>query len=114
MELLLIAALIAALRWMAGKMSSEEEEPAPLPPPVPAPRPRRVRRPAPPPAAVADFREGPAVRVAPPPPAPVAAPPRVAPRPVSRFAREFRDPAALRRAVVAREVLGPPLSLRGR
>ncbi|MFN7340471.1 MAG: hypothetical protein ACK5VI_05250 [Opitutia bacterium] len=114
MELLLIAAVIALLRWVAGKMSVEEEEPAPLPPPAPAPRPRRSRRAEPPrlpePAAAspeprqrADFRP------------PVAAPAvQPSPRRVSPYARDFRDAASLRRAVVAREVLGPPLSLRGR
>ena len=109
MELLLIAGIIALLRWVAGRMSSEEE-PAPLPPPVPAPRPRRVRRVAPavPLPEPADA-EGPAERPAPPPPSPAFA---FAPRRTSPYARDFRDLAALRRAVVAREVLGPPLSLR--
>lgn len=112
MELLLIAAVIALLRWVAGKMSAEEEAPAPLPPPVPAPRPRRLRRvvpvpvpdPAPPePRQRQDF------------PPPVSMPAvQPAPRRVSPYARDFRGAASLRRAVVAREVLGPPLSLRGR
>ncbi len=109
MELLLIAAVIALLRWVAGKMSAEEETPAPLPPPVPAPRPRRIRR-AEPLAAAPD--PGPRADARPPSALPSA--PMPSPRRVSPYARDFRDPASLRRAVVAREVLGPPLSLRGR
>ena len=110
MELLLIAAVIALLRWVAGRMSAEEEEPAPLPPPVPAPRPRRPRRAAPVPAPAPPAAEPPAPRL--PAPAPALVAPRPAPRRASAFARDFRDVAALRRAVVAREVLGPPVSLR--
>lgn len=113
MELLLIAAVIALLRWVAGKMSADEEEPAPLPPPVPAPRPRRIRRPAPAVVAPPPDDEGPAARPpAPAVPAPALVAYRPSPRRASAFARDFRDVAALRRAVVAREVLGPPVSLR--
>lgn len=111
MELLLIAAVIALLRWVAGKMSDEEEAPAALPPPVPATRPRRMRRAEPP-----RLPEPPAASPEPRPRA-EARPPAAAqpsPRRVSPYARDFRDSASLRRAVVAREVLGPPLSLRGR
>ena len=109
MELLLVAGLIALLRWAAGRFSAPEEAEA-APPPVPVAAPRRARRarpPAPPAAVEAD--EGPAA----PPPAPVAAAaPSVARRAPSAHARDFATRAALRRAVVAREVLGPPLSLR--
>lgn len=112
MELLLIAAVIALLRWVAGKMTSEEEAPAAAPPPLPARRPRRPRATAPIAVPLQAEEEGPAARTAAASPAP--APAFVVPRRVSPYARDFRDPAALRRAVVAREVLGPPLSLRGR
>jgi hypothetical protein len=116
MELFLIAGVIALLRWVAEKMSAAEEEtpPVPLPPPVPAPRPRRFRRPAPAaPPVLEDRAEGPIARSPAPPRSPVlSGAPRPAPRPSSPYAREFRDVAALRRAVVAREVLGPPVSLR--
>lgn len=113
MELLLIAAVIALLRWIAGRMSAEEEEPATLPPPVPAPRPRRIRRTAPVTVPSPSAAEPPAPRLpAPPPAAPAFVAPRPAPRRASAYARDFRDVAALRRAVVAREVLGPPVSLR--
>lgn len=113
MELLLIAAVIALLRWVAGKMTSEEEEaPAAAPPPLPARRPRRPRATAPIAVPLQAEEEGPAARAAA--ASPATAPAFVVPRRVSPYARDFRDPAALRRAVVAREVLGPPLSLRGR
>lgn len=110
MELLLVAALIALLRWAAGRFSAPEED-AMTPPPVPAPVVRRPRRPraAPAPEPEAARDEGPS----PAPPAtrrpPVAAVARPLP---SVHARDFATRAALRRAVVAREVLGPPLSLR--
>jgi len=79
-------------------------EPTPLPPPIPRQGRRRRNAPLPEPETVA--------------PAPVAAvhlddtslavtrPARAQPR------TQFRGLSALRRAIVAREVLGPPLSLR--
>lgn len=108
MELLLVAALIALLRWVAGRVTDPGEDAA-SPPPAPPPAVRRPRRPRVAPlAAAADAREeGPAA--APPPRPPVPAVARPAP---SAHARDFATRAALRRAVVAREVLGPPLSLR--
>ncbi len=108
MELLLVAALIALLRWAAGRFSVPEEEMA-APPPVPAPAVRRPRRPRAAPAPPEADDEGPAAPVPAPPRPPVAA---VAPPLPSVHARDFATRAALRRAVVAREVLGPPLSLR--
>lgn len=110
MELLLVAALIALLRWAAGRFSVPEEEMA-APPPVPAPAVRRPRRPraAPVLASPEAREEGPSSPPVAPPRPPVAAVARPLP---SVHARDFATRAALRRAVVAREVLGPPLSLR--
>ena len=110
MELLLVAALIALLRWAAGRFSEPGETEA-VPPPVPPAPPRRVRR-APAslvPAPAEPREEGPAPAELPPPR--VALPAVVRPAP-SPHARDFATRAALRRAVVAREVLGKPLSLR--
>ena len=107
MELLLVAGLIALLRWAAGRFS-EPGEAEPAPPPLPAPPARRRR--ATPAAPTAESREeGPAAPEAPAARAQLPAVVRPAP---SAHARDFSTRAALRRAVVAREVLGKPLSLR--
>ena len=93
--------------WLFGKLNGSAA-PAPVAAPTP-PIPRRVRRPrnAPPPLA--------------PEPEPAAAAPAphldetslVVTRPARAHARtQFRGSAALRQAIVAREVLGLPLSLR--
>jgi hypothetical protein len=79
-------------------------EPTPLPPPIPRQGRRRRNAPLPEPETVA--------------PAPVAAvhlddTSLVVTRPARAQSRtQFRGLSALRRAIVAREVLGPPLSLR--
>jgi hypothetical protein len=118
MELLLIAGIIALLRWVAGKMSEDPaaEEVANLPPPVPPPRPRRLRVRAP------RLPEEPApvlpslaqTRAALPPPGATITAMHSPLRPKSSHAVDFATIEALRRAVIAREVLGKPLSLRGR
>lgn len=104
-----VIALVAFAAWVVGKLKGPDT-PAPIaatPPPLTR-RTRRVRN-APAPAPVA---------AEPPAPAPVAAPhldasSLVVTRPARAHARtQFRGAAALRQAVVAREVLGLPLSLR--
>jgi hypothetical protein len=101
-------ALVAAVLWLIGKAASASSSPAPMaatPPPVPR-RTRRVRN-APPPIAPE-----------PEPSAPVAAihlddTSLVVTRPARAQSRaQFRGASALRQAIIAREVLGLPLSLR--
>ena len=102
-----VIGLVVFAAWIAGKFKASAGQPAPIA--VPPPLPRRVRR----------------IRNAPPrveeesaPPAPVAAvhldaSSLVVPRPARALSRsQFRGAAALRQAIVAREVLGPPLCLR--
>jgi hypothetical protein len=95
--------------WVVQRIRAAAEQPAPSAMAAPPPLPRRVRprgRPAAPPA------------VPPASPAPVdPVVPAVAPLAVTRPARaavrlDFKGRAALRRAFVAQEVLGPPLALR--
>lgn len=108
MELLLIAAAIALARWVASSFSAEE---VPVPPIPAAPSPPRIRR----------RRTSPTVS-APLPVTPVVPleiqPLRVvtSPRPSSRFhvTSQFKGSASLRQAIIAREVLGPPVSMRDR
>ena len=102
----IVIGVVAFAVWVAGKIKVEASvEPTPLPPPVPR-RTRRVRN-APPPLAPE-----------PEPSAPVAAmhlddTSLVVTRPARAHTRtQFRGSAALRQALVAREVLGLPLSLR--
>ena len=94
--------------WVAGQIKAQAGQPSPIavPPPVPR-RVRRIRN-APPPLAPE-----------PEPSAPVAAVVHlddtslVVTRPARAHTRlQFRGSAALRQALVAREVLGLPLSLR--
>lgn len=112
MELLLIAAAIALARWVASTFSAEEVPPPPVPA---APTPPRVRRRRTVPTLPAAFADTPAT----PPAVPVevrslrvVTPPRPTPR--FRVAAQFKGSAALRQAMIAREVLGPPVSMRGR
>jgi len=102
-----VIALVAFAAWVIGKLKGPDT-PAPMaatPPPLTR-RTRRVRKASAP------------VAEEPPAPAPVAAPhldasSLVVTRPARAHARtQFRGAAALRQAVVAREVLGLPLSLR--
>lgn len=111
MELLLIALAIALARWAASRFGGEEDAPPPVPaaPLPPRTRPRRVPRAPALPASAEEPDSSPAPVVARP-----AAPAPARSLPRSAHAADFRGAAALRRAVVAREVLGPPLSLRGR
>lgn len=105
--ILVIIGFVIALRLIAGWILPDDPEPA-APTALPPPPRRAARRRAPPkipaPTAAAEDDEGPAVH-------PVhAARPVSVTRRVSPFA--FRGRADARRAVVMREVLGPPLSLR--
>ena len=106
---LVILGVVLALRFLAGLMTSDEPEPA-APPALPRPprRAQRRRATAPPPSAPAVSEpaadEVPAVQPA------RLVQPAASRRTVSRFAFRGRDD--VRRAVVLREVLGPPLSLR--
>jgi hypothetical protein len=102
-----VLGLVAFAVWAAGKIKGADT-PAPIaatPPPLTR-RTRRVRNVPPP---VAPEPES---------PAPVAAPhldatSLVVTRPARAHARgQFRGASALRQAIVAREVLGPPLALR--
>jgi hypothetical protein len=89
-------------------MSGQPDVPPPLPPAAPR-RPRKRVVKAPPSPTAAEPSDGPSpLAVA---PAPVVAPmsPRAGQRAVRR---EFASRDALRRAIVAQEVLGPPLALR--
>jgi hypothetical protein len=106
-----VIALVAFAAWVIGKMKGQAL-PAPMaaaPPPV-ARRTRRVRNAVVPPTVSA--------APAPATPVSVAAPhldasSLVVTRPARALPRtQFRGSAALRQAVVAREVLGLPLSLR--
>jgi hypothetical protein len=104
----IVIGLVAFVAWVIGKMKGQAE-PAPIA--VPPPVPRRTRRIRNVPPRLAPEPE-------PEPSAPVAAPhldasSLVVTRPARAHARiQFRGSAALRQAVIAREVLGPPLSLR--
>jgi hypothetical protein len=103
-------ALVAFVAWVIGKAATEGSRPAPVaatPPPVP----RRVRRERKPVAPVATEPE--AETVAPVPAPHLDATSLVVTRPARAHARgQFRGASALRQAIVAREVLGLPLSLR--
>ena len=107
LKLLLAAGGFAV--WAYQQVKAKAERPAPTAMAAPPPIPRRVRKPrAAAPKAVAKPAAEPAEGPARPAPAVV---PAVAPAPSAARAR-FRGVAALRQAVVAREVLGPPLCLR--
>ena len=103
----IVIGVVAFAVWVAGKLKAEAGEPSPIA--VPPPVPRRVRR----------IRNvPPTLAPEPEPSAPVAAvhlddTSLVVTRPARAHTRlQFRGSAALRQALVAREVLGLPLSLR--
>ena len=101
--------------WAYGQFKGKVEQPAPTAMAAPPPIPRRARKPrsvAPKPAPKA--AEEPAEGAARPTPAPhLDVTNLVVTRPARAQARtQFRGAAALRQAIVAREVLGPPLCLR--
>lgn len=114
MELLLIAVAIALARWAATRFNAEEEPASPTVPAAPVARMSRARRAPPEPRFAEDAPGSPPPLAAAPAARKVHAVAAVSPVPRSAHVREFRGVAALRRAVIAREVLGPPLSLRGR
>jgi hypothetical protein len=99
--------------WAYQQLKAKAGQPAPAAMAAPPPIPRRVRKPRAPksaPKAATEPAEGPA--------RPAAAPhldaaDLVVTRPARALSRsQFRGTAALRQAIVAREVLGPPLCLR--
>jgi hypothetical protein len=112
MELLIILGVVAFLRFIAGKMTPDEANPAAPPLPAPPSRRRAVRR------RPAETNSLPEPKVfSDQPMAPVILPvssrpilPQVAPR--RALASAFRGKEALRKAIIVREVLGPPVSLR--
>jgi hypothetical protein len=112
MELLVIIGVVALLRFIAGRMTPDEANPEAPPLPVAPARRRAVRRrPAdvnftPEPRVFSDEPTIPTI--VPVAPRPVLA--RVAPR--RALAPAFRGKEALRKAMIVREVLGPPVSLR--
>lgn len=112
MELLIIFGVVALLRFIAGRMTPDEANPAAPPLPAPparrrAPRRRPVEKNSIPEPKI--FTDEPTTPVALP-VTPRAALPQVAPR--RALAPAFRGKEALRKAMIVREVLGPPVSLR--
>lgn len=98
--------------FVVARLFAASSEAPPTPPPLPTTPPRRLRKrslQSPAPAAEETF-------VAPPAP-PVVSRVPVITQPLIRYGqhairKEFSSPAALRRAIIAQEVLGPPLSER--
>lgn len=107
------AVVVAFGLWLYHKSGEGAAPVASGPMAAPPPVPRRARRARSAPGVLAEEAAADAGEsVAAPARPPEASGPRVT-RPASaRVRAEFRGVAALRRAVVAREVLGPPLSLR--
>jgi len=105
----IVIGVVAFAAWVAGKIKAEAGQPSPIA--VPPPVPRRTRR-------IRNVPPRPEAEPEPTPPAPVAAvhldaSSLVVTRPARAHTRmQFRGSAALRQALVAREVLGLPLSLR--
>ena len=99
--------------WAYGQMKEKAEKPAPSVMAAPPPIPRRTRKPRAPKSAPKAAEE-PAEGAARPAPAPhLDSTSLVVTRPARAQSRaQFRGAAALRQAIVAREVLGPPLCLR--
>jgi hypothetical protein len=100
--------------WAYGQFKSKVEQPAPTAMAAPPPIPRRARKPraTAKPAAKASEEpvEGPARPAA---TTHLDSSSLVVTRPARALSRsQFRGAAALRQAIVAREVLGPPLCLR--
>jgi hypothetical protein len=105
--------------WAYGQFKSKVEQPAPTAMAAPPPIPRRARKPRsvgpkPAPKVAPKAAEEPAEGAARLTPAPhLDSTNLVVTRPARAQARtQFRGAAALRQAIVAREVLGPPLCLR--
>ncbi|MCX6917942.1 MAG: hypothetical protein NTX41_01395 [Verrucomicrobia bacterium] len=98
--------------YVVGRLFAAAGEAAPTPPPLPTAPSRRQRKRSPKPTA-----SSPAAISEAPPVAPVVALVPVITQPLIRYGqhairKEFSSPAALRRAIIAQEVLGPPLSER--
>ncbi len=99
--------------WAYQQMKEKAEKPAPSVMAAPPPIPRRTRKPRAPKSAPKAAEE-PAEGAARPAPAPHLDDTNlVVTRPARAQSRtQFRGASALRQAIVAREVLGPPLCLR--
>jgi hypothetical protein len=100
--------------WAYQQLKAKAEQPAPTAMAAPPPLPRRVRKPRPAAKPAAKAAEEPAEGSARPAATPhLDASDLVVTRPARALSRsQFRGAAALRQAIVAREVLGPPLCLR--
>ena len=100
--------------WAYQQLKAKAEQPAPTAMAAPPPLPRRVRKPRPSAKPAAKAAEEPAEGSARPAATPhLDASDLVVTRPARALSRsQFRGAAALRQAIVAREVLGPPLCLR--
>lgn len=100
--------------WAYQQLKAKAEQPAPTAMAAPPPLPRRVRKPRPAAKPVAKAAEERAEGSARPAATPhLDASDLVVTRPARALSRsQFRGAAALRQAIVAREVLGPPLCLR--
>jgi hypothetical protein len=102
--------------WAYQQVKAKAEQPAPTAMAAPPPIPRRARKPRP--AVAPKNAAKPAEEPAEGPARPAATPhldssSLVVTRPARAQSRsQFRGSAALRQAIVAREVLGPPLCLR--
>ena len=113
LKLLLAAGGFAV--WAYQQVKAKAEQPTPTAMAAPPPIPRRARKPR---AVVPKGAAKPAEEPAEGPARPAAAPhldssDLVVTRPARALSRaQFRGAAALRQAIVAREVLGPPLCLR--
>lgn len=100
--------------WAYRQLQAKVEQPAAPIMAAPPPIPRRARKPRPAPKSAAKAASEPAEGPARPASAPhLDASDLVVTRPARALSRsQFRGTAALRQAIVAREVLGPPLCLR--
>jgi hypothetical protein len=100
--------------WAYQQLKAKAEQPAPTAMAAPPPIPRRVRKPRAAAKPAAKAAEESAEGSAPPAATPhLDASDLVVTRPARALSRsQFRGAAALRQAIVAREVLGPPLCLR--
>jgi hypothetical protein len=98
--------------FVIGRLFAATTEAAPTPPPLPATPPRRLRK-----RTMKSPASVPAAEVEAPPVVPAASVVPVITQPLIRYGhrairREFSSRDALRRAIIAQEVLGPPLSER--
>lgn len=98
--------------FVVGRLFAASSEAPPTPPPLPTPPPRRLRKRSLKSPTTAE-EETPKIAAVP----PVVSRVPVITQPLIRYGqhairKEFSSSAALRRAIIAQEVLGPPLSER--